>query len=154
MYKLILADDERKIRTVLNSIIDWKGLNLTKVCECDNGDQLVQKVLEEKPDIVLSDMRMPGIHGKELLEKLREIDKNLRVIVISGFDDFTYLKQAVVSGVEDYIMKPIDIKELNKALVNAIAKINENEKYNEHIDANNKKAFALGREYGKSVKLR
>lgn len=119
MYRVLIADDENKIRNVLKALIHWKELGLELACECTNGDELLEKLERIPADIILTDMQMPGVSGVELLRCLRQLYPYLPIIVVSGYDDFKYTKQAIISNAVDYILKPVDEDELNEALLKA-----------------------------------
>ena len=126
MYSVIIADDEKKIRDVIKNLIQWEKLQLELYKECDNGDELLKLIEGTTVDIVITDMQMPGVCGEELLKRLSSLYGDMPILVVSGYDDFKYTKQAIVSKAVDYILKPVDEDELNEALSKAIekAKIN------------------------------
>lgn len=138
MIKFIIADDEEKVKLAIDKLIDYKLLNIEKVGEFSNGDDLLTGISQLHPQIVLTDMKMPGIHGSQLIAKIREIDPNISIIVISGYNDFHYLKQAVISSVINYIMKPIDKVELNSSLMEAVEKIKLSDTQNLLMEEHNK----------------
>lgn len=125
MLKVIVADDERRIRNIIIGKGEWELLGIEIVGEAVDGDQLFELADALQPDIVLTDMRMPGISGNMLIKKLEDKYKNTKIIIISGYDDFEYMKQAIKSKVVDYILKPIDSQSLNNALRNAIKEIQD-----------------------------
>lgn len=120
MFHVILADDERETLNLLASLIHWEELNLFLLGESENGNDLCDKVDILSPHIVLIDMNMPGIHGAELIEHLTQIEHGPKVIVISGYDDFSYTKAAIKSRITGYLLKPVDEDELNDTLQKAI----------------------------------
>jgi two-component system, response regulator YesN len=121
MLKVVIADDERKVRNAIIKLGDWEGIGLKIVGEVQDGDMLCEIIASEMPDIVITDMKMPGICGSELIKKLSDEYKNIKIIIVSGFDDFQYTKQAISSKVLDYILKPVDGENLNSALRNAVS---------------------------------
>ncbi len=125
MYRVIIADDENKIRNVLKTLIHWEELQMELLCECTNGDELLEMLERSPADIILTDMQMPGISGVQLLQRLKELYPYLSIIVISGYDDFKYTKQAIISNAVDYILKPVDEDELNDALKEAASEAKE-----------------------------
>ena len=120
MYKVIIADDEMRARHLLQMLIPWDRLGLELLVECDDGDILCARAKELAPDIIITDMRMPGLHGAELIRSLHTAVPACQIIVVSGFDDFEYMRQALVSKTVDYILKPIEEDALEAALKNAI----------------------------------
>lgn len=133
MYRVLIADDERKARNVILKKGDWEKIGIDVAGEAKNGDQLIEMIDRLLPDIIISDMKMPGLSGAELIEYISEKHKEIKIIVISGFDDFTYTHQAIKSNVVDYLMKPIESKNLNDALIRAIKGLNEVRDSNEKL---------------------
>ncbi|MFF2091573.1 response regulator [Paenibacillus sp. NPDC058174] len=119
MIKVVIADDENKPRKAIANMGSWNDLGLV-YAEVTNGTELVEYVAKHHPEIVVTDLRMPGISGGELLQALRNYDEQIQVIVISGYDEFEYMKQAIVTKVVDYLMKPFSKEQLNSALSKAI----------------------------------
>ncbi|MFF2483869.1 response regulator [Paenibacillus sp. NPDC058071] len=122
MIKVVIADDENKPRKAVVNMGNWNDLGLV-YAEVTNGTELVEYVAKYRPEIVVTDLRMPGISGVELLQALRDYDEQIQVIVISGYDEFEYMKQAIVTKVVDYLMKPFSKEQLNSALSKAINEV-------------------------------
>ena len=106
MLKLIIADDERIIRETISTIIDWKQYDIELVGLCKNGLEAYDMILDESPDIVLTDIRMPGMDGLELIRRISETDLNTQFIILSGYGEFEYAKTAMKYGVRHYLLKP------------------------------------------------
>ena len=106
MLKLVIADDERIIRETISTIIDWKQYNIELVGLCKNGLEAYDVILDETPDIVLTDIRMPGMDGLELIRRVSETDLNTQFIILSGYGEFEYAKAAMKYGVRHYLLKP------------------------------------------------
>ena len=121
MLKVIIADDEKKICNLLKNIVDWESLGFEIVTMVNNGQQLKEKVMELRPDLVITDIQMPGCSGLEFLEYIREQKLDLEVLIISGYRDFEYVRQALRNGAADYLLKPLG----KEALENALKKILE-----------------------------
>ena len=106
MLKLIIADDERIIRETISTIIDWKQYDIELVGLCKNGLEAYDMILDETPDIVLTDIRMPGMDGLELIRRISETDLNTQFIILSGYGEFEYAKMAMKYGIRHYLLKP------------------------------------------------
>ncbi|QCX33185.1 response regulator [Caloramator sp. E03] len=115
--KAIIADDEIWVCKLIEKLIDWDKLGIKIVAEVDNGIDAYNAILNEKPYIVITDIRMPGIDGLELIKKVRESGIETNFIIISGHKQFEYAQNAVRYGVEDYLLKPINKEELLNILI-------------------------------------
>lgn len=122
-YRAIVADDERRARSAIVKQGDWEAHGIQLIDEAQNGDELLEAVERERPDLVLSDMRMPGLNGAELIRTLRERFPDMQLIVISGYDDFAYMKQAIASRIVDYLLKPVRREALDEALGRAVREL-------------------------------
>lgn len=116
MLKVFIADDNRLIRQSLRKRIDWTALGMTCVGEAENGQQALDLICNIKPDIVIMDIRMPGLDGLQVMHHVREKKIPIQFIIISGYDDFAYLKQAIRLQAVNYILKPIHTPELIESL--------------------------------------
>lgn len=120
--RLLIADDEPKLCQLIINLIDFEKLDLELVGQANNGLDALDIIKYQNIDIVLTDVRMPGLNGIELMEEALKIKKDIYFIVISGYDDFSYVQSALRMGAIDYILKPIKKSELNQSLENAILK--------------------------------
>jgi len=116
MIKLVIVEDEDLLREGLVHYVDWTSLGYEVVGEAANGKDGLDIVRMTKPDIVITDIRMPIMDGITMTELLKEQDENIVVVIISGYDDFGYARRALKLGVSEYIMKPIDIELLKKTM--------------------------------------
>jgi two-component system response regulator YesN len=123
MYKVLLADDEPVILKGLARLINWEDYGLEISGFASNGEQAWKIVSESKPDILITDIRMPRMDGLELLRKISDEALNIKTIVISGYDDFSYVKKALGYGIENYLLKPINEEELSSTILNAVDKL-------------------------------
>lgn len=115
-FKVVLVDDEQWNRDLVKTFGRWESIGLSIIGEAEDGEEALQLVAEVSPDIVITDMRMPGMDGVQLMEHIHERYPGIRIVVISGYDDFNYLKQAIRFRAVDYLLKPVDPKELNTIL--------------------------------------
>ena len=138
MWKLVVADDEPKIRRGIENILDWHELNIDIVGEAEDGEIALEVIKEKKPHIILLDINMPFLNGLNLLQKLKDINNKSIVIIISGYDDFSYAQKALQYNVFDYILKPVNKKSMEEIITKAIYKLNEIEKENNYLEWINK----------------
>ena len=121
MLKVLIADDEQLICSMIKKMIDWEGMGLELAGTADNGLDLLKQIGEVHPDIVITDIRMPGLTGLELIQEAMKIDQSLEFIIVSGYKNFEYAHQALTLGVRHYLLKPIDRTELTETLDRIIA---------------------------------
>jgi two-component system response regulator YesN len=125
MYRVLIVDDEPEIRQGLSLKVDWKSLQLTVVGEASNGIEALERLSNEAIDIVITDMNMPVMNGVSFLETCYEQYPSLKLIVITGYEDFHYAKAAIRSHARDYLLKPVSQEELNNALSEVTQELNE-----------------------------
>ena len=118
MIRVVVADDEYKVCQLICQLIDWEGMGMRLVGTASNGLEALQMIEAEKPDLVLTDIRMPGFDGMELLKRARTINPDMEFIIISGYSDFEYAQSAIRLKVSEYLLKPVDPEELTLALGN------------------------------------
>ena len=112
MFRVIIADDENRIVKMLAASIPWTKLGLSVASFASDGMEALRLAEEKKADIIITDIRMPGLNGLELCEKLHEANPNIQIILISGYADFSYAQRAIQLGVLGYCLKPVDIQYL------------------------------------------
>ena len=115
-YRVLLVDDEEDIRVGISRKMDWAGLGFSLVGEAENGQDALELAEQLRPDVVLTDIKMPFMDGLELCRILTQRLPAAKFVVFSGFDDFEYARQAVSMGVSEYIMKPVNARELEEVL--------------------------------------
>lgn len=121
--KILIVDDEIQIRTGLEIGVPWDSLGISQVFIAENGIEALTICEKEKPQIVITDIRMPEISGLELGKKIKELYKPVEVIILSGYSEFEYAKKALELGAFDYLLKPIRIKELMECVQKTKEKI-------------------------------
>lgn len=114
--KVVIADDEPRVCVVIQKSIHWEELELELVGIAHNGKALLDKILETKPDLVVTDIEMPEMNGLELIETVRKADIDCKFVIVSGYRQFEYAHKALKNNVDDYLLKPIDEQELNESL--------------------------------------
>lgn len=117
MYKVVLADDETISLEGLRTLTDWEELGFEICGVCENGEEALTKVMECSPDLVITDIRMPGIDGLELIKRVRQLDMEQPLfVVLSGYGEFEYARTALRYGVSQYLLKPVIEAEWEKTL--------------------------------------
>ncbi len=142
-YKVLLADDERIIVEGISSVIDWEALDTELVATARNGIDAYEKIVQYRPDIVISDIRMPGMDGLSLVAKVHEEYPSIKFILLSGFSEFEYARTAMQFGVKSYLLKPCNEDRITEALTGIIAELKdkkESETFIQKLRENYKKA--------------
>jgi two-component system response regulator YesN len=123
MWKVLIADDEPKIRRGLGALITSFGGDLEIIAEAEDGAMAFDMAVELKPDILLIDVRMPFRNGLDLIEGLATALPGKIVIIVSGHDEFAYAQSAIKLGVFDYVLKPVDAENFKKVIERAKAEL-------------------------------
>lgn len=137
MYSVLIIDDEEPVREAIRILGDWNGLQVDHVWEAGDGNVALQLLKTQGADIAVVDMKMPELDGAEFLRIVEEQYPELLVIVVSGYDDYPYTRQAIRTGVIDYLLKPVNRIELNQALRKAVQQLEAKQKYNNESIARN-----------------
>ncbi len=116
MFKILFADDEPFVIEGLKIMIDWKGLGIEIVGEASDGDTAFELIKKLSPDIVISDICMPGMSGTELLEKCSDFRKKPEFIMLTGYGDMDYIRTSMKYGAKGYLLKPLDPEEVTKTI--------------------------------------
>ena len=116
MYKVVVVEDESMVRKGIILTIDWSALDCVVVGDAANGEEGVELVDRLKPDIVVSDVKMPRMDGVEMIEQLRKQGCKAKFIILTAYSDFKYAQSALRLGVSDYLLKPLKDGELEGAV--------------------------------------
>ncbi|RDY32687.1 response regulator transcription factor [Lachnotalea glycerini] len=120
IYKVLIADDEYWTREKLRTMIDWKQYNIEFLEPAVDGEDVLRKVKENTPDILITDINMPFMNGVDLIKILKEEYTDIIIFVISGYDNFDYVKSTLLAGAINYLLKPVTkidlVNSLSKAL--------------------------------------
>jgi two-component system, response regulator YesN len=144
ILKLAIVDDERLIRTSIKKHIPFDELSLQLCFEASDGLEALELCKQFKPDILITDIRMPGLNGIELIQELNAILPDTGIIIISGYSDFEYAKSAMKYGVSDYLIKPVNQKELTETLIKVKTEIvtaKEKDEYEQALKSQYEKAI-------------
>ena len=107
MLKIFLAEDEVVVRATIKRMIPWEELGFELVGEAADGEMALPLLIRQQPDLLITDIKMPFMDGLTLARLAKKEIPGLKVVILSGYDDFNYAKQAIGIGVEDYLLKPI-----------------------------------------------
>ena len=129
MFKVLLVDDEEEVRQGIRNRINWAQYDFEVIGEAENGREALNFFDESIPDIVLTDINMPFMDGLELTAEIKENYPTVKVVILTGFDDFKFAQTAIKYGVSDYILKPVLPKDINELLIKLkdrlVSEINE-----------------------------
>lgn len=131
MYKILIVDDEKMIRMGMKNAIDWMKIGIDEVFTAASGNEALEILKKEEPQIMVTDIQMTEMTGLELIKAAREVVPELRVIVLTGFDNFEYARQSLRLQVQDFFLKPIDEDDLSDAIekqLKEIKKLKDEEK--------------------------
>lgn len=142
-YKVLAADDEYWSRENLRSLISWEDYAIKFLDPACDGEEVLERIKEEKPDIILTDINMPFLGGLELLKKLQTEYPQIITIAVSGYDDFEKVKGVFVSGGLDYLLKPVGKEELVRILTKALGILEERETLRRNTETNRQKEHKL-----------
>ncbi|WP_276357862.1 response regulator [Cohnella caldifontis] len=123
MYKVCLLDDQPFVREGLRSIIDWNGLDCEIAGEWDTAVTAVRELERIRPDILISDIVMPGLDGLALMDMLNRTGMSVKVVFLSAYRNFEYAHKAIELGAVDYLVKPTDPNEVVRAVLKCIHRI-------------------------------
>lgn len=115
--KALIVDDEKYERLLLSKLINWEKLGIQLAGTAASGDEALKIFEEVHPEIVLTDISMPEMDGLELSRRLKRVDSEVDIVIITGFREFEYARQAISIGVEEFLLKPIDQAEVEKLLL-------------------------------------
>lgn len=118
---LLVADDEPIVRTYIRRYVRENGLPVDGLYEAANGREAIDLALEHSPDLILMDIRMPGVNGLEAAEAILKERPGARIVMATAYDDFEYARSALRSGVTDYLLKPLDPAALTDLVHKALA---------------------------------
>lgn len=117
MIKVVIADDEKRFREYMEKVLDWEALGFSIEGVASNGEQVLELLEEERPDLALLDINMPKMDGIRLTERLKELYPSTYVVFITGYSEFEYARKALKLGVSEYLLKPFSKEELSRVVL-------------------------------------
>ena len=124
LIRLMIVDDERLAIEDLSTIVDWNAYGFEIVATAFNGAQAFTKFMQLRPQLVITDIKMPIMDGIELIQKIREVDRQVALLLLTAYADFSYARKAIQLGITDYIIKSEITEQSMGALVeDALAKL-------------------------------
>lgn len=123
--KVLIVDDERLVRNLLKICIDWNSIGMEIIGEATSGEEAIELVDKYQPELVFTDICMNNMDGIEFTEYVLKKYPNIKVVVISGYDDFKYAQRSIRAGIKDYILKPINDEVLLKTVLRMKKEIEE-----------------------------
>lgn len=130
MYKILFVDDERNVLEYLPLAICWEELGITQIFTASDAESALRIVKREKPDIAMVDVEMPGKNGLDFCKEAQDIHASIILVILSAFDRFDYAKKAISIGVNDYLLKPVDEKELLHLMIKIVSDLEQSRRSN------------------------
>jgi len=134
MFKVMIIDDEPIIRKGIKSILNWKKFGCEICAEASDGEEGKILIERYRPDILITDIRMPGLDGLKMINEVRDLIPDCKIIVLTGYRDFDYVQEALKLGVFDFVLKPSRIEELTSIIQRAVDELkrlrNRTEEFN------------------------
>lgn len=129
MYTVAVIEDSKLLLMGMVHTWDWKSLDCQVVGSAGDGLEGLQVICDTNPDIVITDIRMPGLSGLEMIEAAQKEGLSPAVVIISGYDEFSYARKALSLGAVDYLMKPVEEEDAYRAIRSACQRVDERRKY-------------------------
>lgn len=133
--KMIVAEDEKSFRDGLLSLVDWKMYDIEITGVADNGKQALELIQRDCPDILLTDIRMPYLNGLEVIQQAKAAGYKFHFILLTGYNEFEYAREAIKLGVSDYLLKPCTPQDITRVIVDVKQKIEEAADYDDPMRA-------------------
>lgn len=142
MFKVIIVDDEKMIRSGIQNAIPWNSIGIEKAFTARSGEEALSVIREQKPDIMITDIKMGGMTGLELIDQAKKFVPEIRALVLTGYDEFEYARQCIKLNVYDFFLKPIDEKILIEAIKKQVTFL-ESKNNNKLNDINENRVLAF-----------
>lgn len=134
MYKVLIIDDESIIRKGIKNIVNWKQLDCEVCADASDGIEGIELIKKYLPEIIITDIRMPGMDGLSMIKQVKGIVPYSKIIILTGYRDFDYVQEAIKFGAFDFLLKPSKIEELTAVLTRAVNEISDQKIRHMEID--------------------
>ena len=134
MYKVLIIDDESIIRKGIKNIINWKQLDCEVCGDASDGIEGIELIKMHRPEIIITDIRMPGLDGISMIKQAKGILPGSKIIILTGYRDFDYVHEAIKCGAFDFLLKPTKIEELTSVITKAVNEINDQKIRHSEVD--------------------
>lgn len=151
MLRMMIVDDEKIIRDGISTIIDWESYGITIACVCKDGLEAYDMIIDEYPDIIITDIKMPGLDGLSLINRAQTINKKIKFIILSGYSEFELAREAMLYGVRNYLLKPCNENQLIEA-VHMVQQEILSEQKDDYSDSNSTLSIDKSNEYKDIIK--
>lgn len=131
-WRVLIVDDEFRIGMLIKKLIHWNEVNMECIDTVDHCEKALEIVKNDQVDVIITDIRMPKISGLDMIGMVKKLKKDIKFVVVSGYKEFEYAHKALQYGVEDYLLKPINEKQINEILEKISANISKN--YNQSVE--------------------
>lgn len=145
MLKVFLVDDEIVIREGIRNNVHWDALDLVLCGEAPDSEIALSMIQELRPDILVTDIRMPFMDGLELCRRVSSTMPWMHIVILSGHDDFSYAKEAITLGVKEYLLKPVSVQALEQVLVRIACNIIKEREQQADLDAMRRRLHSSSR---------
>ena len=125
MYRMMIIDDEPMVICGIKKIIAWEKYEIEICGEAEDGEEGLKKIIELMPDLALIDLKMPGMNGIDLIQRVKEFNQDIVFIILTGFAEFEYARKAMELGVVNYILKPVDETKLLDIILKTLSNIEQ-----------------------------
>ena len=123
--KALIVDDEQHVLDGLKAMIPWRELGITELILADSGAEAWERYNEHQPDLIVTDMYMKEMNGIELIKRIRAVNAEVPILILSGYDDFSYAKEAIHFNVSSYILKPSLPEEIEREIRDTLEALNQ-----------------------------
>lgn len=135
MYKIIIVDDEDEVRDGVKQLTNWGNCGFELVGDFNNGRDALDAIEKLQPDVVITDINMPYMDGLELTALISELYRELKIVILTGYEDFDYAKQAIKLKVSEYLLKPINLQEFTEFLLKIKQELDDKQAFMEDMTA-------------------